>query len=278
MRPVSCAVGLLLGLLAFPAAPARARVDDLLDCRDRDRPIALELSLARGDTPNDLVLTVNVSAGRGTRGYASWAVEPGDGLDVVGGETGDSGSPSDLSGRHMLELGCDHWGNFSLLVRALQRSDSLNSGLVARELRFRVTADSLVVDPDEPTTEQEWLVSGAYYRVVDCWWLPLDPGESASFDPDERLVSRPKAVRAVPGSGADLGARSGSNEARVIVAVDRRGHVKASRYMDLWPGDATPEAVRSALDAAEQWTFPPAVVDGQAVSAVYEIFVPLTAP
>ncbi len=272
----AAAAALLAACALVSAREAAARPDDLLDCRDEAGPVAVDLALARrGD--GGVRLTAIVSAGRGARASAFWALEPDSGLRVVSGETGGGGTASEVSGRHVVDFACERWGEFHVVARVLQRSDSLNSGLVARELSFRITPDSLVVDPEKRRVEQEWVLAGTSLRQVDCWWLPLDRGESGSFAASQHLVSRPTPRTAVPASSTDLGARSGATEARVVVAVDRAGRVKAAKFMDLWPGEPTPSTIDAVLEAAGRWTFAPAVVEGEPVSALYEIWVPLTA-
>lgn len=252
-------------------APTSGADLDLLNCfDDRGGPAGLDFGLHRRADGDSLRLVVAVSGGRG--GRVDWEAVLGEGLQALEGQTSGLGG-----GDHAIEVKCLRWGEFSIVGRVTVQRDSLNSGVLARELRFRATPESLVVNDSRRTLEKVWTRDGIRYVQVECIWLPLDTGEPAGSPLARALDRRPAPLRAVPARSAALGAGKPAVEVRVIVAVDRAGRVKATRYM----GMADPPAravIDAALAAAREWTFPPATSEGHPASALYEIWVPVTPP
>lgn len=276
-----CAVRarVLFVLALFTCMPQVAVAsEELLDCFEDGGPVGLAFMIHRRAEGDSLRLLVNASAGGSATGHASWEVTLGEGLQAVEGATSGDGSPTNVSGRHLIEVRCDRWGDFTMIGRVRTAADSLNSGMLVVEWRFRATPESLIVQSTGRTLEHEWVRNGVHHGLVGSFWLPLDTGEAAASSSAQGVVKRPKPLHSVSGRSGSVGALVTAIDVRVIVAVDRAGRVKAARYMGMLPKDPAPQVVEAALAAARQWTFSPAVSQGQPVSALYEIWVPVTAP
>lgn len=271
MKRVSVVSLVVVVVLAGLGVPSRGAELSLRSCfDDPSGPAGFNLMLHRRADGDSLRLLISVGGGRG--GRVNWEAVLGEGLQALEGQTSGLGG-----GGHAIEVKCLRWGEFSIVGRVTVQWDSLNSGVLAGELRVRVTPDSVVELGSIRTLEKVWTRDGVRHVQVECIWLPLDAGEPAGSPLARALDRRPAPLRAVPARSAALGAGKPTVEVRVIVAVDRAGRVKATRYMGM--ADAPARAViDAALAAAREWTFPPATSEGHPASALYEIWVPVTPP